>query len=86
MPAGTDGLRDRRPRLRRGDVRDRFDYLFVLHTDVGHPHLHLTVKALEGRGERLNPKKAELEAWRQGSAQALRDHGVETEATRPRAR
>jgi hypothetical protein len=88
MPAGTDALR------LRGAARafaaetfdDRFDYLFVLHTDVGHPHVHLTVRALGDQGERLNPKKADLEAWRQGFARALRDRGVEAEATPRRAR
>jgi type IV secretory pathway VirD2 relaxase len=37
-------------------------------------------------GARLNPKKADLEAWRQGFARALRDRGVMAEATPRRAR
>ena len=37
-------------------------------------------------GERLNPKKADLDLWRQTFAQALRDRGVEAEATPRRAR
>jgi type IV secretory pathway VirD2 relaxase len=88
MPAGTDGLRlrDSARAFAAATFGDRFDYLFVLHTDVGHPHVHLTVKALGDHGERLNPKKADLEAWRQGFARALRDHGVEAEATPRRAR
>lgn len=32
-------------------------------------------------GERLNPRKADLQAWRDGFARALRDRGVEAEAT-----
>ena len=88
MPAGTDALRlcDAVRAFAAGTFADRFDYLFVLHTDVGHPHVHLTVKAQGDLGERLNPKKADLEAWRQNFAQALRDHGVEAEATPRRAR
>jgi hypothetical protein len=65
---------------------DRFDYAFVLHTDATHPHVHLVVRSLGDRGERLAPKKADLEAWRQAFAQALRDRGVEAEATPRRAR
>jgi Relaxase/Mobilisation nuclease domain len=88
MPAGTDAfrLRDAARAFAAETFAERFDYLFVLHTDAGHPHIHLTVKALSDLGERLNPKKADLEAWRQGFAQALRDHGVEAEATPRRAR
>lgn len=88
MPAGTDALRlrDAARAFAAATFADRFDYLFALHTDVAHPHVHLTVKAQGDRGERLNPKKADLEAWRQGFAQALRDHGVEAEATPRRAR
>jgi hypothetical protein len=47
--------------------------------------LHLTVRALGDHGERLIPKKAELQAWRQAFAQALRDRGIEAEATMARA-
>ena len=63
-----------------------FDYVFVLHTDTRHPHVHLTVRAPGEGGERLGPGKAELDAWRQHFAQALRDRGVEAEATPRRAR
>jgi hypothetical protein len=48
--------------------------------------VHLAVRALGDQGERLNPKKADLETWRQVFAQALRDRGVEAEATPRRAR
>jgi len=88
MPAGTDAavLRDAARAFAREVLADRFDYVFVLHTDADHPHVHLAVRALGDRGERLNPKKADLEAWRQAFARALRDRGVEAEATPRRAR
>ncbi|MGH6966620.1 MAG: relaxase/mobilization nuclease domain-containing protein [Phenylobacterium sp.] len=88
MPAGTDALRlrDAARAFAAATFAEGFDYLFVLHTDAGHPHVHLTVKAQGDGGERLNPKKADLEAWRQGFARALRDHGIEAEATPRRAR
>ena len=37
-------------------------------------------------GERLNPRKADLQLWRETFAAALRDRGVEAEATPRRAR
>ncbi|HEY0435966.1 MAG TPA: relaxase/mobilization nuclease domain-containing protein, partial [Phenylobacterium sp.] len=88
MPADTDATTVRNAaRAFAGQVfADRFDYVFVLHTDAQHPHVHLAIRALGDRGERLNPKKADLETWRQVFAQALRDRGVEAEATPRRAR
>lgn len=88
MPADTppDRLRDAVRAFASDTFADQFDYVFVLHTDVGHPHVHLTVRALGEDGRRLNPKKADLEAWRQAFARALRDRGVEAEATPRRAR
>src|SRR6185503_11619146 len=64
----------------------RHDYVFTLHTDTPRPHVHLSICSRGHMGERLNPKKADLELWRQIFAQALRDRGVEAEATPRRAR
>jgi type IV secretory pathway VirD2 relaxase len=88
MPAGTDPaiVRDAARAFAREAFADRFDYAFALHTDEDHPHVHIAVRALGDNGERLNPKKADLEDWRQMFAQALRDRGVEAEATPRRAR
>ena len=88
MPAGTDPakVRDAARGFAREVFADRFDYVFVRHTDADHPHVDIAVRALGDHGERLNPKKADLEAWRQVFAHALRDRGVEAEATPRRAR
>ncbi len=88
MPAGVDALevRDAARAFAREAFANRFDYVFTLHTDAAHPHVHLSVRALGDQGERLNPKKADLAAWREQFAQALRDRGVEAEATPRRAR
>jgi hypothetical protein len=88
MPAETDPttVRDAARAFAREVFADRFDYVFALHTDAQHPHVHLAVRALGDQGERLNPKKADLETWRQVFAQALRDRGIEAEATPRRAR
>ncbi|HEX5775381.1 MAG TPA: relaxase/mobilization nuclease domain-containing protein [Caulobacteraceae bacterium] len=88
MPRGADAVavRDAARAWAAEVFADRFAYLLALHTDTGHPHVHVAVCARGGMGERLNPKKVHLEHWRQVFAQALRDRGVEAEATPRRAR
>lgn len=60
-------------------------YLFAAHDDEDHPHVHVIVKAepLEGK-KRLNPRKADLQKWREGFAERLHELGIEANAT-PRA-
>jgi hypothetical protein len=53
----------------------------ALHTDEPHPHVHLVVKAVSERGERLNIRKATLRDWRQQFAAHLREQGVAANAT-----
>jgi hypothetical protein len=63
-----------------------FDYVFVLHVDTNHPHVHLAVRVDSGDGRRLNPWVIEKQAWRECFAEALRERGVEAEATSRRMR
>lgn len=88
MPRGTDAMRvhDAARAFAAEAFGDRFPYVFALHDEGGHPHVHLTVRALGADGSRLNPRKADLEVWRQRFAQALRVRGVEAEASPRRAR
>ncbi|HRJ63725.1 relaxase/mobilization nuclease domain-containing protein [Brevundimonas sp. UBA2416] len=88
MPAGTDPIRvrDSARAFAQATFGERFPWVFALHTDDRHPHVHLTVRMLGRKGERLNPRKADLQAWREGFAWALRARGVEAEATPRRAR
>jgi hypothetical protein len=66
-----------------------FQYAMVLHTfetdadphPSPHPHVHLTVKAASFDGIRLNPRKPDLQRWREGFAEALREHGIEATTT-----
>lgn len=54
---------------------DPHQYAMVLHTfetdpdphPSPHPHVHLTVKAADLDGVRLNPRKADLQRWRDPS-------------------
>lgn len=88
MPAGTSeiAVRDAARSFTADLFAGRHDYVFTLHTDTPRPHVHLAICSRGHTGERLNPKKADLELWRQTFAQALRDRGVEAEATPRRAR
>jgi len=56
-------------------------YLMTLHSDQGHPHVHMVVRAVSEQGARLNIRKATLREWRTDFAQYLRDLGVESNAT-----
>ncbi len=88
MPPGTDPLRlnDAARAFAAEAFGERFPYVFALHDEDGRPHVHLTVRTLGSDGMRLNPRKADLEVWRQRFAQALRDRGIEAEASPRRAR
>lgn len=88
MPAGTSeiAVRDAARAFAADMFAGRHDYVFTLHTDTLRPHVHLSICSRGHAGDRLNPKKADLELWRQTFAQALRDRGVEAEATPRRAR
>lgn len=88
MPAGTDPMRlhDAARAFAKETFGERFPYVFALHDEDRQPHVHLTVRVLGADGSRLNPRKADLALWRQTFAQALRDRGVEAEASPRRAR
>jgi hypothetical protein len=53
----------------------------ALHTDQGHPHIHIVVRAKREQGERLNIRKVTLRERRRDFAQYLRDFGNEANAT-----
>lgn len=88
MPAGTDPVRlhDAARAFAEDVFAGRHDYVFTLHTDTPRPHVHLSICSRGHTGERLNPRKADLEHWRQVFAQTLRDRGIVAEATPRRAR
>lgn len=82
MPPGTD--RDAVKAAAREFAREAFanhQYVFASHDDEAHPHVHLCVKAVGRDHVRLNPRKVDLQAWRETFAEKLRDHGIEANAT-----
>lgn len=88
MPAGTDPekVRDAARSFAKKAFSENHEYLFALHTDQAHPHVHLAVKMLGNDQVRLNPRKADIQAWREGFAEELRTLGVAALATRRQAR
>ena len=83
MPEGTPPakLLSATQKFAREKFALRHRYAMVLHTDQGHPHVHLVVKAVSEQGERLYIRKATLRVWREDFAQYLRDLGVAANAT-----
>jgi hypothetical protein len=87
MPRGTDPLTVQRAvrefaKIEFADHR----YVMVLHDHQANPHVHLSVKAESKHGRRLNPRKADLQRWREVFAERLRERGIDAEATRQATR
>jgi len=83
MPKGTppDKLHKAVKKFTTEKFGAKHRYAMALHTDQGHPHVHVVVKAMSERGERLNIYKATLREWRLDFARYLRELGVEANAT-----
>ena len=90
MPARTDPLAvHRAARALAAREFSSYQYAMVLHTfetdpdpnPSRHPHVHLTVKTAGLDGTRLNPRKLDLQRWREGFAEALREQGIDATTT-----
>ncbi|MBM3652647.1 MAG: type VI secretion protein [Alphaproteobacteria bacterium] len=88
MPAGTDevAVKDAARAFAIETFGGNHDFVFVQHLEDKHPHVHLTVRSLGYNGRRLNPRKADLQVWRERFAGELRLRGIEAEATPRRTR
>jgi hypothetical protein len=83
MPPGTDrtAVTHAAREFAQSEFSANHQFVFATHDDERHPHLHLCVKALGIDSMRLNPRKADLQRWREGFAEKLRAHGIEANAT-----
>lgn len=88
MPPGTDriAVHDSVRSFAADEFGENFRYVFACHTDEAHPHVHLCVVARSNDGTRLNPRKTDLQDWRELFAVHLREHGIDANATRRQAR
>lgn len=82
MPPGTDpdAVREAAAEFAKATFGNH-QYVFAAHNDEAHPHVHLCVKAVSLDMVRLNPRKADLQEWREMFAEKLRDNGIEANAT-----
>jgi hypothetical protein len=87
MPPGTDrqAVKDAAREFAKQEFGNH-QYVFAAHDDEKHPHVHLAVKAVGHDGIRLNPRKGDLQFWREQFAEKLRDQGIEANATPRKAR
>lgn len=87
MPRGTDpeAVLEAARAFAKAELKGH-RYVMVLHDHQANPHVHLSVKAASTDGRRLNPRKADLQRWRETFAEKMRDLGVEAEATRQATR
>jgi hypothetical protein len=90
MPAGTPPQKVLKAakKFAREEFAHQHRYAMALHSEEQgkhgtHPHVHLVVKAEhEYDGSRLNPRKADLQRWRERFAEYLTERGVAATATR----
>lgn len=83
MPPGTppEAVREAAKAFAGATFADH-QYAFVMHTDEKHPHVHLCVRAVDRDGHRMNPRKADLQEWREAFAEQLRERGIDANATK----
>ena len=87
MPTGTDPkiVQQAAREFARAELGEH-RYVMVLHDHQANPHVHISVRAESRHGTRLNPRKADLQRWRETFAEKLRGWGIEAEATRQATR
>lgn len=83
MPAGTD-VEDFREIAREWGERvfPGRQYVYAVHEDKQHPHAHFLVALRDDNGKKLNPRKDDLQAWREAFAEIRTEKGYPTAATR----
>jgi len=87
MPRGTDPLAvQRAAREFAQQELANHKYVMVLHDHQANPHVHISVRAESKVGSRLNPRKADLQRWREVFAEKLQALGIDAAATRQATR
>lgn len=65
---------------------ENHDYVLVRHEDTDNPHTHVLVKMRGDDGMKLDPRKAELKAWREAYARCAARQGIKLDASSRRSR
>jgi hypothetical protein len=61
-------------------------WVMAHHADTDNHHAHVLVKMVDCNGRRMDPRKADLERWRQTFARELQARGIDAVASRRRVR
>lgn len=56
-------------------------YMFAIHNDTEHPHGHLIVKMRGHDGRKLDPRKQDLNRWREVFAEKCQEQGIAVDAS-----
>ena len=82
MPPGTDtGAFELAVRDFLQDTFPQNDHVFAFHDDRNHYHAHIAVSLQGADGSWLNPRKRDLQEWRESFAEALEHRGIAADAT-----
>ena len=83
MPEGTapEAVKQATREFAREVFGKNHEYVFALHTDTSNPHTHITIKTLGHNGARLNPRKDDLQNYREKFAAAMERQGYMANAT-----
>lgn len=79
----TDEVKEAVREYLKEEFGGKHEYLFALHTDTDHPHVHVVIKIapIRKKDKRLNPRKNDLQRWREGFAENLRKLDIDANAT-----
>lgn len=61
---------------------DGHKYIMAQHLDEKHPHVHICLMSKDINGNRINPRKADLQDWREQFSEKLKEQGIESKATK----
>lgn len=83
MPKGTDPEVFREVARAWGhSVFDGRQFVFAVHDDRAHPHAHFLVPLKDDNGKKMDPRKADLQRWRETFAEIATQQGYPMAATR----
>jgi len=79
----TDEVKEAVREYLKEEFGGKHEYVFALHTDTDNPHVHVVIKIapIRKKDKQLNPRKNDLQRWREGFAENLRKLGIDANAT-----